>query len=319
MGIRRSAIFLVAGSTLLLSSLHGQEAVLTPVAPSRPDSAGTLQVTTNIVLVPVVVTDRFDQFITGLRKDDFELYDNRVRQDIRYFTSEDVPVSAILLLDTSGSMVRKLAMANMAVREFLTASNPGDEFSLIQFNDEARLLATFTEDHGRIAKWLPLFEPHGWTALLDSINLALNEMRNARYARKALFIISDGGDNRSRHTATEVLRRVTEADVQVYSIGIFGRFESMEQTRDEQSGATLLRAMAQVTGGRLFKVDDPNMLPETAKTIGGALRNQYVLGYSPSADKSDGKYHRIEVKLVQPKGSPKLLTSFRSSYLAPSR
>jgi Ca-activated chloride channel homolog len=312
MGVQRSVIFLVAGATLLPSGLHGQQAVPTPAAAATPDRAGTLQVTTNIVLVPVVVMDRFDKFITGLQKDDFELYDNRVRQDIRYFTSEDVPVSAILLLDTSGSMVRTLAMASMAVREFLMASNPEDEFSLIQFNDEPRLLETFTEDHGKIAKWLPSFEPHGWTALLDSIDLALNEMRYARYARKALFIISDGGDNRSRHTATEVLRRVTEADIQVYSIGIFNPF-------DEQSGATLLRMMAGVTGGRLFKVDDPNVLPETAKTIGAALRNQYVLGYSPSADKSDGKYHRIEVKLVQPKGSPKRLTSFRSSYLAPSR
>jgi Ca-activated chloride channel homolog len=112
---------------------------------------------------------------------------------------------------------------------------------------------------------------------------------------------------------------VTEADVQVYSIGIFSPFESIEQEMDARSGATLLRTMARVTGGRLFKVEDPSVLPETAKTIGVALRNQYVLGYSPSADKSDGKYHRIEVKLVQPKGSPKRLTSFRSSYLAPSR
>jgi VWFA-related protein len=216
-------------------------------------------------------------------------------------------------------MVRKLAMASKAVREFLMASNPEDEFSLIQFSDEPHLLATFTEDHGKIAKWLPFIEPDGWTALLDSIDVALNEMRYARYARKALFIISDGGDNRSRHTATEVIRRVTEADVQVYSIGIFSPFESIEQTTDEQNGETLLRTMARSTGGRLFKVDDHNVLPETAKTIGAALRNQYVLGYSPSADKSDGKYHRIEVKLVQPKGSPKRLTWFRSGYLAPSR
>jgi VWFA-related protein len=314
MGFPRSVILLVVGATLLSSSPHAQQAVPTLAAAARPDSAGTIQVTTNVVLVPVLVMDRFDQFITGLRKDDFELYDNRVRQDIRYFASEDVPVSAILLLDTSGSMVRKLAAASMAVRQFLTASNPEDEFSLIQFNDEPHLLVPFTEDHGKIAEWLPVVEPHGWTALLDSIDLALNEMRYARYARKALFIISDGGDNHSWHTTTELVRRVTEANVQIYSIGIFSPIE-----RALQSGETLLRTMARATGGRLFKVKNPNLLPEAAKTIGVALRNQYVLGYSPSAGKSDGKYHRIEVKLVQPKGSPKLLTSFRSRYLAPSR
>lgn len=319
MGIQRSVIFLAVWVTLLSSGLHAQHISPKLSAAARSDSGVTIRITADLVLVPVLVMDRYDQYITGLRKDDFEVYDNRVRQDIRSFTSEDVPVSAVLLLDTSGSMARKLPMANMAVREFLAASNPEDEFALIQFNDTVRLLEPFTEDRGRIKNWLPMFQPYGWTALLDSIDLALNEMKHARYARKALFIISDGGDNRSRHTATEVLRRVTEADVQVYSIGIFSRFETDEQEKDEQSGATLLKTMARVTGGRLFKVTNPNVLPETAKAIGAALRNQYVLGYSPSADQSDGKYHRVEVKLAQPKGSPKRLTSFRSSYLAPSR
>ncbi len=319
MGFHPAVILLVAGATLLSSGIHAQPVAPALAAAARPVTAGTLRVTTNVVLVPVVVMDPFDQFITGLQKDDFELYDNRVRQDIRYFTSEDVPVSAILLLDTSGSMLTKLPMATLAVREFLTASNPEDEFSLIQFDDAARLLEPFTEDRRKIDKWLTLFQPHGWTALLDAMDLALNEMRYARNARKALFIISDGGDNHSRHTSSEVLRRVTEADIQIYSIGIVNPFESAEQERDEQSGATLLRAMARATGGQLFKIKNPNVLPETAKTISAALRNEYVLGYSPSADQSDGKYHRIEVKLAQPKGSPKRLMSFRSSYLAPSR
>jgi Ca-activated chloride channel homolog len=316
MGLQDAFVVLMAGVTLLSSGLHAQQAVLPPAVKAKAGDGETIRVTTNLVLVPVLVMDRSDQFITGLGKDDFELYDNRVRQVIRYVTSEDVPVSAILLLDTSNSMAKKFAMAKLAVREFLMASNPEDEFSLIQFNDEPRVLVPFTEGREKIAKWLPLLEPHGWTALLDSVDLALNEMRLARYARKAIFIISDGGDNFSRHTGAEVLRRVTEADVQIYSVGIFSPLES-----DEESGATLLKTMARVTGGRLFRAKDPNVLPETAKTIGSALRNQYVLGYSPLADKgdgkNDGKYHRIEVKLVQPKGSPNQLVSFRSSYLMP--
>ena len=311
MGFQRSVIFLVAAATVLSSRLSAQQPMLT-LAAAKTDSIETIRVTTNVVLVPVLVMDRYDQFVTGLRKEDFELYDDRARQDIRYFTSEDVPVSAVLLVDTSGSMVRKLSMVEMAVREFLGASNPEDEFSLIQFNDQPRVLAPFTQDHGKIAKWLPFFEARGWTALLDALDTALNEIRYARHSRKAIFIVSDGGDNRSRHTATEVLQRITEANVQVYSIGIFSPFET-----DEHSGAKLLRTIAGLTGGRLFKIDDPNLLPETAKTIGAALRNQYVLGYTPPAGKGDGKYHRIEVKVSQPKGSPKLLTSFRTSYLAP--
>jgi Ca-activated chloride channel family protein len=314
MGFSRCIILVIAAATVLNTQIQAQQPVLTLAASARAENSATIRVTANLVLAPVLVMDRYDQFVTGLRKDDFELYDDHVRQEIRYFTSEDVPVSAILLLDTSGSMVRKLSMSSMAIRDFLEASNPEDEFSLIQFNDEPRVLSPFTTDRGKIMKWLPFFEPRGWTALLDALDTALDQMKYARHARKAIFIISDGGDNRSRHTATEVLRRVTEANVQIYSIGIFSPFES-----DEQSGATLLKTIAKVTGGRLFKVDDPNLLPETAKTIGAALRNQYVLGYQPPAEKSDGKYHRIEVKVVQRKGGRKLLVSYRSSYLAPAQ
>lgn len=301
--------FIFALTSIPCPSLSAQAAQLN--LRNSAQSPATIRVTTDVVLVPVLVMDRDDQFVSGLRKDDFQVFDDRVLQDIRYFVSEDVPVSTAIVFDTSGSMARKMALATMAVREFLKASNPEDEFSLIAFNDDARVLATFTDEHERIANWLPVLQPHGWTALLDGIELALTEMRNAQYPRRAIFIISDGGDNHSLHNATEIQRRAAEANVQIYSIAVSSPVES-----EEQSGASLLQSMAKVTGGRLFKLRDPNSLPETAKTIGTALRNQYVLGYSPS-NRNDGKYHRIEVKVTQPKGSPKLVTSFRSTYVAP--
>lgn len=273
---------------------------------------GMLKVTTDVVLVPVVVMNRYGHCVSGLQKNDFELYEDHVPQEIRYFAKEDIPISAVLLFDTSGSMARKLDSARMAAGEFLRASNPEDEFSLIEFNDGVRLVAPFTDDHREIARKLPTMA-RGWTALLDGIDLAIEELKYARNPRKAIFIISDGGDNRSRHTVTEVKRRVVEGDVQIYSIGIFDPFEG-----DEESGESLLSEMAALTGGRLVKVDDLKDLPEAAKTIGLALRNQYVLGYSPEPLKRDGKYHRIRVKLMHPKGSPKFVTSFRSGYLAPS-
>jgi Ca-activated chloride channel family protein len=273
---------------------------------------GPLNVTTDGVLVPVVVMNRYGHCVSDLQKSDFELYEDHVPQEIRYFTKEDIPISAVLLFDTSGSMARKLDSARMAAGEFLRASNPEDEFSLIEFSDDVRLVAPFTGDHHEIARKLPTMAG-GWTALLDAIDLAVEELRYARNPRKALFIISDGGDNRSRHTVTEVKRRVVEGDVQVYSIGIFDPFEG-----DEESGESLLSDMAASTGGRLVKVDDVKNLPEAARTIGLALRNQYVLGYSPSPIRRDGRYHRIQVKLMHPKGMPKFVTSFRSGYRAPS-
>ena len=285
----------------------------TRLAAARPaaESTDTLRVSTDVVLVPVTVLNRYGQSVTGLDRKDFSVYDNRVPQEIRYFASEDLPVSAILLVDTSGSMQRKLERSRMAVAEFLKTSNPEDEFSLIEFSDEARVMVPFTDDHRAIAGALPFLQAHGWTALLDAIDLALSEMRYARHARKAIFIISDGGDNRSRHTMGEVKRRVIESDAQIYSVGIINAWET-----DEANGASLLNAIAALTGGRLFKIDNLDALTETARTIGMALRNQYVLGYSPEARQRDGRYHRIQVKLAHPKGSPKYVTLFRSSYLA---
>lgn len=271
----------------------------------------TLKVTTDVVLVPVVVMNRYGHCVSGLQKDDFELYEDHVAQEIRYFASEDIPISAVLLFDTSGSMAPKLENARMAVGEFLRASNPEDEFSLIEFSDDVSVVAPFTDDHREIARKLPR-AAKGWTALLDAIDVALEELKYARNPRKAIFIISDGGDNRSRHTVTEVKRRVVEGDAQIYSIGIFNPFE-----RDEETGESLLNAISASTGGRLVKVDDVNTLPEAARKIGLALRNQYVLGYSPSPVKRDGRYHRIQVKLMHPKGTPKFVTSFRSGYVAP--
>lgn len=305
--------FAALGSTcLIFLSLVLYRGLLAQDAELLPDHPGTLSVTTDVVLVPVVVMDRKYQFVSGLQKEDFKIYDEHVQQKVLYFTSEDAPVSVNLLIDTSGSMAGKLELSRMAVREFLKASNPEDEFSLIAFNGGAHLLSPFTADHALLTNWLPLLQARGWTALLDAMDLALTQVKNARYPRKAIFLISDGGDNRSRHTETEVQRRLTEANVQVYSIGIFSRFEP-----DDQNGAPLLKRVAKLTGGRLFKIDDPNALPETAGTIGMALRHQYVLGYIPSDAKSDGRYHHIEVKLAQPNRFPKLTISSRSSYLAP--
>ena len=275
-----------------------------------------IRVNADLVLIPVLVTDPNDHLITGLEKDHFKLFDDKVEQVISQFGLEDAPASVGLVFDCSGSMGAKLQKSRAAVSAFLRNSNPEDEFSLVTFNDRAQLTATFTDRIEDIQNRLMLVQPWGRTALLDAVYMALQEMKRARHARKAILIISDGGDNSSRYTSREVKNYVREADVQIYSIGILEPLMMRGRTPEEWSGPMLLKEIAQQSGGRLYEVDDMSELSDIASKIGAALRNQYVLGYMPGEMKHDGKYHRIEVKIEQPKGLPKLRATFRSGYYA---
>jgi Ca-activated chloride channel family protein len=278
--------------------------------------SGDIRVDSNLVLIPVVVTDRSDRAVTGLGREQFRLLDDKAEQVISHFTTEDVPVSIGVVFDASGSMGKKLARARDAVTQFLKAANPGDEFSLVEVNDRAQLLVGFTDRPAEIQDRMLFIGSKGRTALLDAIILSLNEMKNAKHARKAILIISDGGDNNSRYSEREVKNRLAEANVQIYALGIlepFGRFGSLE----ELGGPALLSNLARQTGG-FFDVGDPEELTSIAAKIANALHNQYVLGYVPNAAMRDGKYHKVQVKVDRPKGMPPLRVSFRNGYFAPA-
>jgi Ca-activated chloride channel homolog len=270
----------------------------------------------NLVLVPVTVTDPQDRLILGLERDKFRVYDDKIEQVISHFSLEDVPISIGVVFDSSGSMGSKLRQSRAAVTEFMNTSNPEDEFSLVQFNDRPQLLQSFTSQVGEIQQRLMFIQSRGRTALLDALVLSMDEMRHAKHSRKAILLISDGGDNDSRYTAREVKARLREADVQVYAIGIVEPLAMRSRSFEEMEGPALLSDIAQQTGGRLYEVGDLNELPDIAVKIGAALRNQYVLGYVPSAEMRDGKYHHLQVKVARSKGLPPLRTFFRSGYYA---
>lgn len=287
----------------------------------RADSASpvtSIRVNADLVLIPVMVTDKKDRLITGLERSNFRLFEDKVEQSITHFAAEDVPVSIGVVVDSSGSMGPKLGKARAAVMEFLRTANPEDEFMLIHFNDRPEVLSGFTTRTEEFQNRLLFVESRGRTALLDAIYLALNEMRKARYQRKAILILSDGGDNSSRYTLREVKSRVREADVQIYSIGILEPLTGRGRTMEEMDGPALLNDIADESGGRLFEVDNLNVLSDVASKIGTALRNQYILGYAPADAKRDGKYHKIQVKIARPAGVPPLRASFRAGYTAPS-
>jgi len=269
----------------------------------------------DLVLVPVTITDPMNRLVTGLEKDNFLLTDNGQPQTIKHFSSEDAPISLGVIFDVSGSMADKIDKSRQAVVEFFRTANPQDEFFLITFSEKPEVLVDFTSSVEDIQNKLVYAAPRGRTALLDAIYLGMNRMRHAKYERKALLIISDGGDNHSRYTESEIKSEVREADVQIYAIGLFDRdFKSPE----EREGPALLGDVTEATGGRTFIIDSPNELADVATKIGIELRNQYVLGYRPTNPAHDGKWRKIKVRLNPPKGLPPLHVYAKTGYYAPS-
>jgi len=299
-----------------IDEIHVQPRVHTSTLDSitlAKSGTAVIRKTVQLVLVPVTVTDQYNRIVTGLAQNNFQVYENKSPQQIKNFWMEDTPVSLGIVLDVSGSMDTKIGRARDAIEAMLRSSNPQDEFFLTTFADKPALLHDFTSDPEEIHTALLLTTAKGRTSLLDAIVLSLANMRNARYQRKALVIISDGGDNRSRYTEKEVKSIIKEADVLVYSIGIF---DSEFQTVEEALGPELLTEISGVTGASAYTLDNPSDLPATAEHISRELRNQYVIGYSPDSPRCDGKWRKIKVKLTPPHGLPAMKVQFRTGYYA---
>lgn len=284
-----------------------------------PAPKANIRIDTTVVQIPVTVTDQLNRFVTGLEKENFRVFEDKAEQTVAYFSSEDAPLSVGIVFDTSGSMGQKLEKSRQAVSQFFKSANPEDEFFLVEFNDRPELVNGFTTSLEEIQNKLTFTQSKGRTALLDAVYLALHTMKKARNPRKALLIISDGGDNSSRYTESEIKNLVREADVQIYAIGIFEPMSSRGRSAEELSGPGLLSEIAEQTGGRHFPVENLNDLPDVAAKIGIELRNQYLLGYTPTNSGRDGKYRRVQVKLVQPRGLPPLRASWRLGYYAPTQ
>ena len=268
----------------------------------------------NLVLIPLTVTDNMDRLVTGLEKDNFFILEDNKQQVIKSFSTEDAPVSIGVIFDMSGSMADKILRARDSILEFMKTSNPQDEFFVVGFNDRPELIEDFTSSEEQIEERLANVKAGHRTALLDAIYFGLDKMKQAKYERKALLVVSDGGDNRSRYTEGEVRAVVRESGVQIYSIGIF---DAEAATTEERLGPLLLNDISDETGGRLFKVDDVAEWATSPPRSAPSLRNEYVLGYSPANEKHDGKWRKVKVKLAPPPGLPPLTVHSRTGYYAP--
>src|SRR6266481_4682638 len=205
----------------------------------------------------------------------------------------------------------------LATLQFFKTANPQDEFFLVSFNDRAELISDFTSSADDQQSRLLSASGKGRTALLDAMYLGLSEMRTARNSKRALLIISDGGDNNSRYNEKDIKRLVREANTQLYSIGIFDPFGNRSRTPEELNGPSLLNEVTELSGGRAFSVENVNDLPDIATKIGSELRNQYTLGYRPSDKSHDARWRKIKIKLRTPRGLPPLSVAAKTGYYSP--
>ena len=331
----------LAGLLWVTLSIHAQDDPLNKVHVPPPGAAGTpptgapvgaeapaatgpgalkihpgsrIRMNVDMVLVPVTVTDPMNRLVTGLEMDDFQVFEGAGKQQIRSFAAEDAPVSIGIIFDLSGSMNSKLIRARESILQFIKTANPEDEFFVIGFNDRPELIEDFTSSVEDIEARLATVHSGHRTALLDAIYYGVEKMKEAKHQRKALLVVSDGGDNRSRYTEGEVRSQVKESDTEIYSIGIFDPYAA---TPEERTGPALLNELSEDTGGRLYRVDDIAEMGDIAEKISTELRNQYVIGYTPKDMNRDGKWRKVKVKLNPPPGLPQLTVHARTGYYAP--
>jgi VWFA-related protein len=324
MRVRRISGWIAGLGFLLPLALWAQQIAISPRLPSKAPldaklPTANLRIDSNLVLVPVSVCDSMNRPVTGLEREHFKVFDDKVEQTVTHFAMEDEPLAVGLVFDTSGSMGNKLRRSRMAASMFFKTANPEDEFFLVEFNDQPKLVVPLTQDYEEIQNQLAFAPSKGRTALLDAIFLALHEMKRSTKNRKALLIISDGGDNSSRYTEAEVRSLVRESDVLIYALGIYEPYAARGRSPEELAGPGLLGDIAEQTGGRHLPVEDLSELPDIAAKIGIELRNRYVLGYAPANQPRDGRYHHVQVKLIPPHGLPSMKAFWRLGYFAPAQ
>jgi Ca-activated chloride channel family protein len=275
----------------------------------------TLRAKVDLVLVNVTVLDHEGRAVTGLEPANFALLDDKNPQAIRYLSNVDEPISLVAVLDTSASMAVKIREARKALTELINTSNPQDDFALITVRDKPLVALHFGDPASEIQGTVGALQPDGSTALWDGMYLGIKELANSHYQRKAMIVISDGGDNHSRYTEPEIKSLLEEAGVEVYAIGMF---DSFARRPEEKMGPLQLDEVTSVTGGRVFSVHDSRELSRAVTQISHELRNQYVLGYYPSNRSRDGKWRWLKIRFAGSASQTKFRLYAKKGYYAPT-
>jgi Ca-activated chloride channel family protein len=281
-------------------------------SPKAEISPHKLRLDVDLVLATVTVTDRSGRFVTGLEKENFKLTEDKVPQEITYFSSEDVPLSVGIILDVSGSMKDKLKTAVEAAITFMKGGSPDDEYFLVEFADKPLETAAFTSDIEKLRTRFMFSKAKGRTALYDAVYMGLTKLEAGNNTKRALLLITDGEDNRSRYTFSNVKEFVKEKDTQMYAIGITNTFSDAAA----EQGRALLRDLAAISGGNSFFPSSVYNLENICKNIATELKYQYVLGYHSTNTAKDGDWRKIKVTAEFPNN--KLTVRAKPGYYGPS-
>jgi Ca-activated chloride channel family protein len=274
----------------------------------------TLKVDVDLVLVNATVTDQLNRYVSGLETKHFQVWEDKIEQKVSYFNAEDVPISIGIIFDVSGSMKDKIGTAREAAATFLKTGNPDDEYFLVTFANRPEVVADFTTDVTKLQSKLLLTPAKGMTAMYDSVYVGLEKLKEGSNPKKALLLITDGEDNRSRYTFQNVKDFVKEQDVQIYGIGIVDEWNS--QLSAGHTGRAMIEELADLTGGRAFFPDSVYELEDICTKIAVELKNQYVLGFHSTNGAKDGKWRKLRVRVNPPKGIEHLNVRAKSGYYA---
>jgi VWFA-related protein len=303
----------IAACVLILAAVQGQDVSprkkAPPAAKTDTQPSPTLRITTDLVQVPVTVTDKLGRPVTGLEKENFRIFDNKVEQVITKFAMDDEPVAVGFVFDVSGSIGGMLRQYQLAAHEFFKVANDEDEFFLVVFESQPKLAVPLTKHANDIEYQIMMTKSRGMTALFDAVYMAANEIKKSKVGKKALILISDGGENHSRYSFGELKNALVETDALLYTIG-----PHPDDRRGDNDGH-LLKQLAEMTGGRLIVVNGQDFA-DLAQKIVIDLRNRYVMYYSPTDKARDGRYHHIQVQILPPRGLPKLIPHWRTGYYA---
>jgi Ca-activated chloride channel family protein len=313
--VSRRTLFAITllGCTMALA--QSDDVHITPRVDPTPEfhaRSSRFRVDVDLVLVPTTVTDTANHPVLGLQQRNFTLLEDGQQQPIRYFHTEDAPISVGILLDTSGSMKSKYDLAREAVSDFFSNANRDDDYFVITFSEKPEVLADTTRSIESIEAQLSTVVPTGGTPLLDAIYLGLSKLKHARYEKRALLIISDGGDNQSRYSTREIRNIAQESDVLIYAMGIYPFSINLE----DRAGKKLLSEISDASGGRAAFVSSADKLPEIASNMSRELRSQYVLGYCPANDSHEAKLRRIKVAVDPNASQSPLQVYYRRQYLS---
>jgi len=280
---------------------------------SRQGDEYTIRVNADSVLLHATVQNRKGILVSGLGKDDFQLYEDGVLQQINYFSHEDIPVTVGLVVDNSGSMRPKRPEVIAAALAFARSSNPADQMFVVNFNENVSFGlpadTPFTDQTAQLQVALSRIKTNGETALYDAVAAALEHLEKGNRDKKVLIVISDGGDNASKHNLAQIRAMAGHPDAIIYTIGLF-----IPEDLDRNPG--VLKQLAKDTGGEAFLPETVKEVTPICERIARDIRNQYTIAYTPANRKQDGSYRVVEVKVGAP-GHGRLFVRTRAGYYAP--